>query len=153
MSIFFFDTSALAKRYMPETGMIWVRKQTASSSGNSIVIARITPVELYSAISRKYHDGLFDLQRLQAFRRLFSSHVRRQYLVMELTTTVMTRALNLHESHRMRAYDAVQLASALELHNRFTTAGTSFSFITADQHLLQVATTAGLTTDNPNNYP
>jgi uncharacterized protein len=52
MSILYFDTSAVAKRYMPETGTNWVRKQTASNTGNDVVIAQITPVELYAAIAR-----------------------------------------------------------------------------------------------------
>lgn len=45
MSTLFFDSSALAKRFMPETGTGWVRRQTASNAGNEIVIAQITPVK------------------------------------------------------------------------------------------------------------
>jgi hypothetical protein len=40
MSILYFDSSALAKRYMPETGTNWVRKHTTSSAGNDVIIGR-----------------------------------------------------------------------------------------------------------------
>lgn len=152
MSILFFDTSALAKRYVPEQGTRWVRTQTASSSGNDIVIAKVTPVEFYSAISRQYHDGVIDLTRLQAFRRLFLYHLQNQYLVMEVSTNVITHALNLQESHRLRAYDAIQLASALEVNTRLTATGNPFTFVAADNRLLLAANAVGLKTDNPNNY-
>ena len=68
MTVLFFDTSALTKRYVPEIGTVWVRKQTAAVAGNDIIIAQITPVELYSAIARQYHDGQISHARLQLFR-------------------------------------------------------------------------------------
>lgn len=153
MSIFFFDSSALAKRYMPEIGTGWVRKQTATTNGNDIVIAQITPVELYSALARQYHDTQIDLTRLQAFRRLFMRHIQNQYLVLTLSSAIITRALSLHETYRLRAYDSVQLASALELNARLVTTGQTLTFVAADARLLQAAVSAGLPTDNPNNYP
>ena len=72
MSVLYFDTSALAKRYMPETGTNWVRKQTASHGGNDVVIAQITPIELYSAIARQYHDSQIDRIRLIDNRKRLS---------------------------------------------------------------------------------
>jgi hypothetical protein len=153
MSILYFDSSALAKRYMPETGTNWVRKQTASNAGNDVVIAQVTPIELYSAIARQYHDAQIDLIRLQAFRRLFMRHVQNQYLVLSLSSAIITRALSLHETYRLRAYDSIQLASALELNTRLATTSQTLTFIAADVRLLQSAVSAGLQTDNPNNYP
>jgi len=72
MSIFFLDTSALAKRYMPEKGTKWIRQLAATNSGNDIFIAQVTPVELYSAISRQYHDNQITLLQLKLFRKLFT---------------------------------------------------------------------------------
>lgn len=152
MSSLFFDTSGLAKRYMPEQGTAWVRQQTASSANNTIFIAQITPVELYSAISRQYHDGHIDLPRLQAFRRLFERHLQAQYLTLTLSSGILTMALDLQESYRLRAYDAVQLASAQALQARLTSAGQSLTFISADKRLLQSALAVGLATDNPDNH-
>ena len=93
MSNYFFDSSALAKRYMPETGTNWVRQQTASNADKDIIIAQITPIELYSATARQYHDAQIDLPRLQAFRRLFMRHVQNQYLVVALSNAIILSAL------------------------------------------------------------
>lgn len=152
MTSLYFDTSALAKRYMPEPGTNWVRKQTARSAVNDIIIAQITPVELYSALARQYHDAQIDLARLQAFRRLFMHHLQHQYLVLTLSNTIITRALTLHETYRLRAYDSLQLASALELRVRLAETQQTLTFVAADTRLLDAAATAGLSTDNPNNY-
>lgn len=153
MSILFFDTSAIVKRYIPEVGTTWVRSQTNSSSGNDIILSKVTFVEFYSAVSRQYHDGQIDLKRLQAFRQLFSKHIVNQYLVIEVSATVISLALDLQERHRLRAYDAIQLASALELKARLTASSTSFTFVGSDKLLLQAVIAEGLTADNPVNHP
>ena len=153
MSTLFFDSSALAKRYMPETGTAWVRSQTSTAAQHDIVIAQISPVELLYAFARQYHDGQIDLVILQAFRRLLMRHVQNQYHVLALSNAIVGRALLLHETHRLRAYDSVQLASALELNARLASVNRTLTFIAADTRLLQAAATEGLATDNPNNYP
>ena len=152
MSVLFFDSSALAKRYMPENGTIWVRKNTASAAGNDIVIAQITPIELYSALARQYHDTQIDLARLQAFRQLLMRHIQSQYLVLTLSNAIILRTLALHETYRLRAYDSLQLASALELAARLATADQMMTFVASDVRLLQAAASEGLTTENPNTY-
>jgi predicted nucleic acid-binding protein len=149
MSTYFFDASALVKRYMPEQGSSWVRTQMAPTNGYDIVIAQITPVEFYSALARQFHDGHIDLERLQAFRRLFMYHTHQQYLVIGLTDVIVNTAMNLQERYRLRAYDAVQLASAVELQARLTASGQTSTFVVADIQLLQAATAEGLTTHNP----
>ena len=39
MSLYFFDSSALAKRYMPETGSHWVLSLAAPTQRNRIFVA------------------------------------------------------------------------------------------------------------------
>ncbi|MGB1286106.1 MAG: type II toxin-antitoxin system VapC family toxin [Aggregatilineales bacterium] len=151
MPVLFFDSSALAKRYMPEIGTKWVRQNTASRGGNDIAIAQITPVEIYSAISRQYHDSYIDLRRLQAFRKLMARHIHEQYLVITLSDTITQNALTLQEKYRLRAYDAVQLASAQVLNTRLRSTA-KIVFVVADNRLLAAAISEGLTTDNPNTY-
>jgi predicted nucleic acid-binding protein len=80
-------------------------------------------------------------------------HVQNQYLVLSLSSAIITHALSLHETYRLRAYDSIQLASALELNIRLAAANQTLTFIATDVRLLQSAASAGLQTDNPNNYP
>ena len=49
MKTYFFDTSALVKRYISEIGSNWVRTVTDPEEGNGIILARITWVEMVSA--------------------------------------------------------------------------------------------------------
>jgi len=73
-------------------------------------------------------------------------------MTIELTNQIVKQAMDLQESYRLRAYDAIQLASALQIENRIATIGQHLMFIGADAKLLIAATSAGLQTDNPNNH-
>ena len=152
MSIFFLDSSALVKRYMPETGTAWILSLTSNSARNDIVISQITSVELISAFARQYHDKEIKLPIFQFFRQLLTLHTQNQYQVLALSNTIVAKAFDLHETHRLRAYDSVQLASAIVLQTRLSAGNRSMSFISADIRLLQAAAAEGLTIDNPNNY-
>ena len=61
---------------------------------------------------------------------------------------------DLCRSHRLRAYDAVQLACTLAL-REYTRANqvSDLIFVCADVGLLDIASTAGLRVENPNTYP
>lgn len=53
MAAYLFDSSAVVKRYVVETGTAWVSSIADLASGNRIYLARITFVEVISAITRK----------------------------------------------------------------------------------------------------
>jgi len=50
MSVFFCDTSGLAKRYVTETGSGWLTSHIDPANGSRIYIAQITIVEIVSAV-------------------------------------------------------------------------------------------------------
>ena len=63
---------------------------------------------------------------------------------------------NLTMQYPLRAYDAVQLASAQYCQSLLFQTQQPFSdfiFLTADDRLLQIAQTVGLFSQNPNLYP
>jgi hypothetical protein len=53
MAVYFFDSSALVKRHVDESGSAWVRSLTRVKAGHTLYIARITAVEITSAITRR----------------------------------------------------------------------------------------------------
>jgi uncharacterized protein len=53
MGAFYFDSSALVKRYAHETGTLWVRSLTDPQAGHDIFTAYITGIEVVAAIARK----------------------------------------------------------------------------------------------------
>jgi hypothetical protein len=154
MTHYFLDSSALVKRYVVEVGTSWIRSITLSSAGNSIIIAQIAQVEVVSGAMRRKRDGTITAQTARATRLLVDRHVSREFRVIGLTGQIVQRAEDLLEVHPLRAYDSIQLASALESNTRLVAAGLSpLTFISADSRLLSAAAAEGLTTDDPNAHP
>ncbi|MFN8496779.1 MAG: hypothetical protein U0641_02905 [Anaerolineae bacterium] len=55
--------------------------------------------------------------------------------------------------HRLRGYDAIQLATAVDVHETALAAGLSeMMFIAADDDLIAAAHAEGLGADNPNHH-
>lgn len=154
VTVYFLDSSALVKRYVGEIGSTWVQTITSSQAGNRLIIARITWVEVLSALARLQREGQLAKVNVTTAIRAFRYHLDTQYQVVELDRTLAQIAGRLVQQHPLRAYDSVQLASALKLQSAFTKiAATSLVFVSADSRLLAVAQTEGLGTDNPHNYP
>ena len=53
MAVYVVETSALAKRYIAETGSVWLRALLDPSTGCSIYVVRVTAVEIIAAITRR----------------------------------------------------------------------------------------------------
>ena len=85
MSYYFFDSSALVKRYVPESGTAWVRSITDSTTGNNIFVASIMQVEIVSAVARRSRESSFPVKTAKAIRLLMDRHCIRDYFVIQLT--------------------------------------------------------------------
>ena len=84
MASYFFDSSALVKRYVNEAGTDWVTSLIDPATGHEIFLARISGVEVVSAIKRR--EG----------RALHRRRTRkRQYQTFELTLLLSLRCLRL----------------------------------------------------------
>jgi uncharacterized protein len=71
-----------------------------------------------------------------------------------MTTGIVDRAMELAEKHRLRGYDAPQLASALIVHAELAASGGSqLVFVSADVNLNAVAQEENLSVQNPNDHP
>ena len=154
MTNYFFDSSALVKRYSKEVGTAWVQSVTATTSGNTIIITSITSIEIMSAITRLRRDGKIKLKIAKSIRSLVEQHLNTEYISVQMSDKTVTQAKDLLEKHPLRAYDSVQLASALEVNIRLINSGLSpIVFVSADSRLLTAASTEGLTIDNPDLHP
>jgi predicted nucleic acid-binding protein len=146
LSLIFADTSAFAKRYIPEPGSAWVRSWIEPQSGNLVLIAEVSVVELISVLARRQREGAVDASAFKRLRDDFLLHVDREYLVVRLHSQLMIEASQLVVRYPLRTLDAIQLACALEC---VRTLGHSPVFISADRNLLTAADAAGLATDDP----
>ena len=155
MAVYFLDTSALVKRYVAEIGSAWVTALCDPAVGHTIVISQAALVETVATLCRKAHDGVISPQDRDHMIASFRRDVRRSYSLECVTTALYTRAGDLCRTHRLRDYDAVQLAGALTLRDRpvLSALGLSPIFVTANPTLLSFATLEGLTADNPHSHP
>jgi predicted nucleic acid-binding protein len=154
VNIYFLDSSALIKRYVVEIGSPWIKTLTDSQTGNSLLVVRITWVEVLSAFARRQREGGITAAEVAALIAKFRSEFNSRYRVIEVDLALVERAGELIVQYPLRAYDAVQLASALRVQSLLTSMPeTQLIFVSADNRLLDIAQSERLATDNPNNYP
>ena len=154
MGAYFVDSSALVKRYIQETGTAWVRALTHRRAGNQILIARIAVVEVTSAVARRRGGRTITRVQASSFLSQFRKHVTGRYAILEITPRLLTKAATLANKHELRAYDAVQLAAALEILEQRQEAGLAPAMlISADLDLNAAAMAEGLPVENPNSHP
>jgi len=150
---YYFDSSALVKRYISETGSAWVCGLFDPGLGHEAFIAAITPVEIIAAITRRARGGTIAQVDAVAACNTLRADLQTSYQVVELTDAVITRAMTLAETHALRGYDAVQLAAALAVDALCTADGLPpITFVSADVDLNAVAASEGLVVENPNDY-
>ena len=154
MAVYFLDSSGIVKRYVTETGTAWIRRVCDPRVGNDVYTAHVTGAESAAAIMRRVRRGevpaadaivaISDLQR----------HLRNGYTPVHVTDSLVQLAIDLVQRYPLRGYDAVQLASALQIMALRQASGLSpLVFVSADSALNAAAAAEGLTVDNPNAHP
>jgi predicted nucleic acid-binding protein len=153
VATYFLDSSAIAKRYVAELGTAWTISLTDVGSHNVCWLAAVTRVEAVAALYRRHrmgHIGVVDTQRAAAFLH----EVAVAFRVVATDSAILDAALRLIGVHPIRAYDAVQLATALRLGAEYASAGLAPPvFVSADQALNRAATAEGLVVEDPTAHP
>ena len=106
------DASGLVKRYVDEVGSDWVRAIVAPASANIVSIADITRAEVTSALARRAREGVITLDERDELIQTFQAHCATQYRIILTQPWIIDLVAELLQRHPLRAYDAVQLASA-----------------------------------------
>jgi predicted nucleic acid-binding protein len=146
----YLDTSALAKRYLPEgISSQTVRRILGRSTdwGGSIVSAIVNP-EVVSAFATKIRANSMPLQRREAIARLPAvvAEFRREFesgafQILPVNDVILDDAARLIEANpllNIGAADAIHLATAIEV--RFDLeSDLSLVFVTADRGLAEAA--------------
>ena len=154
MSIVYLDASALVKQYIAESGSAWVRSLLIFTWSPTVFISCLTVVEAACAFARRQREGTLLSESYAHVLTAFDYDITYRYNVLDVTPAVIDTARRLAERHSLRAYDAVQLATALLADRRLVeTRQSPLTFICADEHLTTVAQSEGLLTDNPNHHP
>ena len=154
MSDYFLDASAVVKRYADEAGSAWVRQITDPTAQNTILLSEITLAEVTAALAAKQRapKGITLEQRNRVLSRFFQD-CDEHFTLVSIDRSVIDRAVDLAQRHRLRAYDAVQLATALEASTITQVQGMPvLKFVAADTNLLTAAAAEHLSVENPLNY-
>ena len=154
MSDYFLDASAVVKRYADEAGSSWVRQITDPTAQNTILLSEITLAEVTAALAAKQRapKGITLEQRNRVLSRFFQD-CDEHFTLVSIDRSVIDRAVDLAQRHRLRAYDAVQLATALEASTITQVQGMPvLKFVAADTDLLTAAAAEHLSVENPLNY-
>lgn len=123
-------------------------------SGNVILLARITRVEVAAAIARRLKGGNIATADAQNALAAFQHDLTNNYLTVEITPVLLSVATTLATKRALRGYDAVQLAAALEANDERVANGLRpLTFVSADTELNTAAEAEVLTVENPNDYP
>lgn len=150
MTAYFVDTSALAKRYISETGSTWTRSWLHINTGNVILVSELARVEMFSLLHRYQRTGTFSVASIGRMKTAFLQHLQSEYSIVTLDSSLIVEAANLTTRHPLHALDSMQLASVIRASRSITA---QLTFVTADSILLNAAVAEGLKTDNPNMHP
>ena len=154
MATYFLDTSALVKRYFPEQGHAWIVTLCDVAQDQDIYISQAALIEAVAAICRREREQSITTAERDALIDTFRQDSRDSYNVWPVTNDIYTFAGDLCRSHRLRAYDAVQLSCVLHLRDKaLVNQASAPIFVCADNNLIEIALAEGLNVENPNNYP
>jgi predicted nucleic acid-binding protein len=134
----FFDTSALAKRYIEEPGR---RDVLQLLRRYEFVASAVLPVELRGALRRRAADGTLDTARLPGILSRVSAD-RAYWTLVEVGSDILAAAETLVATHPFRTLDAIHIASAQLFAARVP--APDLLFVSADSRQADAAAAIGL---------
>jgi predicted nucleic acid-binding protein len=145
-TIYFLDTSALAKLYHQEQGSEMVEGGAIDRTVR-LWLSDLARIELHSVFVRKVRDGELAEATLQIVLECFREDLHSRFHVVLLTEDIIEQAIALlldHGKRRpLRTLDALQIASAKAM------GSSDVTFVTADRQLFTAASALFPRTINP----
>jgi hypothetical protein len=116
-------------------------------------------VEVPAALNRRVREGTLNVADAATGITDFEHDLNNQYNAIQVTDPLVASAAVLIGRNPLRAYDAIQLAAALEVNGQIRALGPqtavllAMTMVGADRNLNNAAAAEGLAIDNPNNHP
>ena len=154
MPAFFFDSSALVKRFARERGSSFVLSLLRPSAKNRLYSARITEVEVCSALTRQQKANAITADQAANGLRRLRHDLPRRFTQVAINEDLIIEASRLAEAYALRGYDAVQLGAAVMANNERMSNGLSrLIIVSADTELNDAAKAEGFRVEDPNAHP
>ncbi len=135
--ILFCDTSALVKLYVVEEDS--ERVFSAAEQAEAVAVSRLAWVEFQAAVARRGRESATDQSLLEQVKHAFATDWK-HFVVLEVNQLLVELAGEYADAFALRAYDAVQLASAARLRDQVD----GIRFACFDRRLNQAAGLLGL---------
>lgn len=148
MAAYYLDASAAVKAYSEERGAD--RVEEILEHGAETHMSRVGVVEVAAAFFGKTKTGEMRVEEAEAALEEFRLDVENIYRIAEVRLVTTDRAIELAERHRLRAYDCLQLATALLLQEqRVPFELTPLVLVSSDAELNAAAQGEGLSVEDP----
>lgn len=150
MSIYYLEPSALVKYYVTEPGSAWVRR-LVDDKDNVLITAELTIAEVSAALAVIARVGRISRRQRDEFWGEFKHDLLRRYEFLPTHRTIINRAAELCQKHPLRGFDAIHLASGLQLQETLAQQEEemAITYVTGDEPLVTAGQAEGLTPDNP----
>lgn len=142
--MFYFDTSALAKRYLFESGTDSVNT-IFSQEGVVRYISHVSKIELYHGIFRKMRAGELPRLMLKKILKQFQRDLK-EFHIMPLNDQVIKISQKIVSRHLLKTLDAIHVATAMIIKK---TGSVPVHFVSSDAQQNTIALKHGLRVINP----
>jgi predicted nucleic acid-binding protein len=148
---FYWDASALAKRYAPEIGTSLVNHLFTHVTPDRMLCLIIGVSEVISIFVRKKNARLITPEAFAQALVDFRTEVIEAdaFKLISIEDPLVFASHPLIEKHALNATDALILLSTLNMATVLRPAGNDIVLVTSDHRLLRAAQTEGLQTFNP----
>ena len=153
MITYYFDASAIVKRYLREPGSRWVVGLMSAPTTNHVTSIELVTVEVICALTRAHRERRISSGHQERLIALALADSRTDIGLLAVSQVVIDLATDLATRHPLRAYDAINLATMLDWTNDLAQAGLPAPiFVSSDENLLTAARAEGLTAENPSEH-
>jgi uncharacterized protein len=148
VAVYYLDASAAVKAYSEERGAD--RVEEILNRGTELYLSRVGIVEVVATFFKKTKTGEMQVEEAIAATEDFRSDVEGVYQIIEIAPATTEKAIKIAEKHRLRAYDCLQLASALLLHRQRSVLGLEpLVLLSSDGEMNAAARDEGVAVEDP----
>ncbi|MDO8670045.1 MAG: type II toxin-antitoxin system VapC family toxin [Dehalococcoidia bacterium] len=148
MAVFYFDTSAIVKRYHLEQGTEFVDQILADRDRqDQFHTSFLTLLEVISAIERLADSGQLQRAIVQPTLMRFDSDLYQRFDLWPISNDLITSAAIIVGQYKLRSADAIHLATAMRL--SLAVPDSRIAMVSSDRRLANAGQEAGILVLDP----
>jgi len=148
MAVFYFDTSAIVKRYRREKGTELADDLMDNPrEADRFYTSLLSPLEVTSAVTRLSNAGEITEKTVSEVLARFHTEIRERFRIWPIEEEIIAAAILLVRQQGIRSADAIHLATAVTISS--LSQGSPTVFLSSDRKLIHAAKEKGLATIDP----